>query len=204
MTLGLLFFVLAFAAGSVPTAYWITRRKAGVDIRAVGSGNVGATNAARVLGRKWGVTIFAIDFAKGLVPTLLYLAAANRGGAEFDSALWVGSGAVIGHVYSPFLNFRGGKGIAAGAGVIAAVFPQLLLAALGVWGVVFFLTKRTVSIASMAALAGLAVLSWAWQMRPATQVFFLLLAAFGFWTHRANIRRILRKEEGPLAEPKSR
>src|SRR3989344_8484133 len=123
-----LLFLAAFTIGSFPTAYVVGRVVKKIDIRQHGSGNVGATNVFRVLGKKYGLLVFAIDFLKGAAAVwLVYLLLKNpsspiasRCPAFLTSqslALWIGLGAILGHVFTPYLRFKGGKGIATGAGV---------------------------------------------------------------------------------------
>ncbi len=124
------YLVAGFLLGGIPFAY-IFGRSRGVDIRRVGSGNVGATNLTRALGLRWGIVAFIADASKGVLPVL--------GAREFFPELaWLpalsGAVAVLGHCYTPFLGFRGGKGVATGAGVVAALHPLLFLMLALVWG----------------------------------------------------------------------
>ena len=124
----ILFWAIAFLAGSTPTAYLAGRSFKRIDIRQYGSGNVGATNAFRVLGKKIGAFVFIIDFLKGSLPVffLPLLLPANHLDPK-EAGLWIGTGAIAGHVFTPFLGFKGGKGIATGAGVLCGAFPFLFL-----------------------------------------------------------------------------
>ena len=140
---------VAFLIGSIPFGYLLARAR-GVDIRAHGSGNIGATNVGRVLGKKLGRVCLALDIAKGLAPTLaagLYHGAAGRFDLPADQAwAWLGVMAcpVLGHMFCPWLGFRGGKGVATGLGSVAAVFPVLTVPAVGalvVWGLSVKLTR---------------------------------------------------------------
>lgn len=158
----------AFALGSVPFGMLIARAR-GVDLRQVGSGNVGATNVGRALGPRWFAIVFALDLCKGLLPTLASGWAAGTLGTltvePGDAWPWLGTmaAAVLGHMYSPFLGFRGGKGVATGLGATLGVFPALTIPALfaaGVFAVVFALW-RYVSAASIAA--ALSLPAWIWM-----------------------------------------
>ncbi len=184
----------SYLVGSVPFAYLIAQAR-GVDIRAVGSGNVGATNVGRVLGAQWGVLTFVLDAAKGAVPVIgvpwLYL----RGTGETAPA-WLGMAcgvaAVAGHVWPVWLGFRGGKGVATCAGMLLGVAPAAGIAGVAVWGLVFAV-RRIVSLASIAAALAVALAAWllygrheVW--RPWT---LSILGALVIWRHRSNIRRLL-------------
>jgi acyl phosphate:glycerol-3-phosphate acyltransferase len=159
-----------------------------VDVRTIGSGNVGATNVSRALGGKWFFVVLLLDAAKGAGPVLLVPHVA--GGASSDW-LRVGCGfaAVIGHIFSPFLRFKGGKGVATGAGVFAALAPLPALCALGLFGVVLA-ASRFMSLASICAAASLAPVALAFR-RPAPEVVFgAVVAAVVIARHRANLGRI--------------
>lgn len=207
------FLVGAFLFGSIPFGLLIARAK-GIDIRTVGSGNIGATNVGRALGRKWFIGVFLLDFFKGAIPLLAagwWLRALGRLDIEPNvGSLWVGIGvaAVLGHVFTPWLRFKGGKGVATGAGVLMATFPALTVPALAAF--VIFLPAvrllRFMSLASMLAALSLAPFVAAWfhvahinrlngqevevrHMLPFL-AFALLLGVLVFWTHRGNIKRL--------------
>ena len=196
----LFFWVLfTFLCGSFPTAYFTARVLRGIDIRRYGSGNSGATNAFRVLGKGPGTFVFAVDFLKGTFPVALYsiFGAAPDGFAVPEIAVWVGFAGMLGHIFTPFLGFRGGKGIATGAGVLCGSFPHIFLIVIAVWILVFCLT-RIVSISSLLALVAL-VLASAWLKVPASVLgLFILVLLLGIWTHRLNILRLLKAEEDKL------
>lgn len=188
------YFVLAYFLGSIPTAYLVGRLK-GVDIRKQGSGNVGATNAFRVLGKGPGIAVFAVDFFKGAIPVWLFKFSQTGHLAPSSTLLLVGLAALLGHVFTPFLGFKGGKGVATGAGLLTAGFPALFGISLLVWLTVFFST-RIVSISSLCAAVALAVSGFVLGYQLRTCWMFTGIAAFIFWTHRANIGRLLKGEEG--------
>ena len=150
----------SFAAGSIPFGPIVARAR-GVDLRTVGSGNIGATNVGRALGWKWGVLVYALDAAKGAAPALAAGAWAGVLGKAPDEVaradmwwwLMLPIAAVMGHMFSPFVGFRGGKGVATGSGAMLAVYPVLtgpLVIAIGLWALLLAVT-RYMSIASMAA-----------------------------------------------------
>ncbi len=194
----LFFFLLAFLVGAIPTGYLVVSYFKRADVREFGSGNVGATNVFRIAGKKLGSLVFIIDLLKGFLPVVIYT---RFGGLlpHFDPALnvWVGLGAIIGHIYTPFLGFKGGKGIATGAGVILGSYPVIFFIAIGVWGIMLFLT-RIVSLSSLLALLAILTSIFLFQIPWVVRIFFILIVILGFWTHHSNIRRLLKGEEEKL------
>jgi glycerol-3-phosphate acyltransferase PlsY len=187
-----LLLLASYLLGAIPTSYLVARGVRGIDLRAHGSGNLGATNAFRVLGWKAATPIFIIDIAKGWFPTAFFHHWDATTGAEWPLAY--GAAAIVGHVFSVYVGFKGGKGVATGAGVFLAVAPIAAGAGLLVWTVLVF-TTGYVSIGSIAAAALLPIVVLLLQgVQP---VFFLALAlaAFVIYAHRANIRRLVRGEE---------
>ena len=212
----------AYLLGSVPFALILGKLKA-VDIRKLGSGNVGATNLGRALGRPWGIAAFFLDFAKGLLPVIVAVALGERvAPAGWAPGGWspvlVGASAIAGHVFPVYLGLRGGKGVATTFGVMAGLSPLATLAMALVW-LVTFLATRTVSVASLAGAAVLPLAAWLVEgtfvgsvgsgaseatvgseasgraPRPAVPIFALAVGALIVVRHRSNIRRILRGEE---------
>jgi glycerol-3-phosphate acyltransferase PlsY len=186
---------IAYLAGSVPAAYLAGAAK-GVDLRRHGSGNLGATNVVRVLGARIGAAVFAVDMAKGALPVLLLPAP----GVWWRIAY--GVAAILGHVRPIFLLWRGGgKGVATAAGVFLALAPIPTLVALAVF-VAVVLATRYVSLASLSAavVLPLALLARERALTPVLAV-SLVVAAFVFWTHRANIGRLRRGEEHRFGRP---
>jgi glycerol-3-phosphate acyltransferase PlsY len=185
--------ILFYLVGSIPTGYLLGRAR-GLDIRQHGSGNIGATNVWRVMGRNWGIVAFASDFLKGfLLLYLLRIFSFPQGGSWRVDLLLVicGLAAIIGHNYTPWLGFKGGKGIATSAGVLGALLPPVLGCALSLW-IVATLITRTVSIGSILAAASLMPL--AWYFYPGQWVYFGLACLAGvlaIWRHKANILRLL-------------
>ena len=178
----------AFAVGSIPWGLLLARWVADVDVRTVGSGNVGATNVARTLGRRWFFVVFALDAAKGVAPVLLApRILGNAAPAWIDVAC--GLAAVLGHVFNPFLRWKGGKGVATAAGVCGALAPIPALCALGVFLVVLA-AMRFVSLASIVAAAALPPLALAFGARTPVVVFGVIVAAVVTLRHRANLGRI--------------
>ncbi len=190
------YLVMAYFLGAFPTAYLAGKWLKGLDIREHGSGNVGATNAFRVLGKGPGLAVFVIDFLKGALPVYLFRVSAVGSLASSSIILCVGIAALLGHVYTPFLRFKGGKGVATGAGMLAGGFPALFAIVLAVWAITFFIT-RIVSVSSMGAALVLVIAGGVLGYRLQTNLIFSAIALFVFWTHRSNIGRLLKGQEGP-------
>lgn len=186
-------FVTAYLIGAVPTAYLAGLWCKGVDVRRHGSGNVGATNAVRVLGKKIGIIVFVIDLCKGLAP-VAFLAPLS-GAVDPDLArILLALCAVAGHVFTPFLGFKGGKGIATGAGALLAGFPALFALCTVVW-IIVYVPTRIVSISSLAGLAALAIAGLFTEYDVQVKALFFLIFAFLTWTHRSNIARLRQGQE---------
>jgi glycerol-3-phosphate acyltransferase PlsY len=183
--------VAAYLLGGFPTSYMVARMR-GVDLRRQGSGNLGATNAFRVLGWKAATPIFIVDIAKGFLPAFLF---AQWDGTEAAGwAFLYGAAAIAGHVFSPYVGFKGGKGVATGAGVFLALAPLAVGVGFLVWVALVAVTGY-VSLASMAAAVALPLVIAA--TRGTAPVFWVAaaVAAFVLFAHRANIRRLLHGQE---------
>lgn len=181
----------SYLLGSLPCGLWIARAWAGIDIRERGSGNIGATNIYREVGRVAGVLVFLLDMLKGLIPPL---AAAGLG---LDSRWQVAAGmaGMVGHSASPFLGFKGGKGISTALGVLFGVQWKVALAAWALWGVAVWITGM-VSVGSL--LAAVSLVPFALLFYPGDTpkwAFGLCAATLSIYKHRANIRRILNGTE---------
>ncbi len=187
-----LLLLASYLLGAVPTSYLIARAVRGIDLREHGSGNLGATNAFRVLGWKGATPIFLFDIFKGWLPTALF--PLWDGAAGWGWPLAYGAAAIVGHVFSVYVGFRGGKGVATGAGVFLALAPIAVLAGLLVWGTLV-LTTGYVSVASIAAAAVLPIVVLVLQGAGPVFYLALALAAFVIYAHRSNVRRLLRGEE---------
>jgi glycerol-3-phosphate acyltransferase PlsY len=195
--IGLLTLVVCYIIGSIPTAYILVKLVKGVDVRTIGSGNVGATNAGRVLGR-WGfVVVLLLDALKGFLPVFFMLRIAAANGWSMNLALVAAAGVILGHSYTLFLKFKGGKGVATGLGVFLALAPLAVLIALGVF-IVAVLIFRMISLGSILAaivLTASAVLLYDWK---ALWVFTAILAIFVIYKHKSNISRILAGTENKV------
>lgn len=181
-----------YALGSVSFALLLARAR-GIDLRQVGSGNLGATNAGRALGRKSGIFVYLLDALKGFLPTWL----AIRWTGSPEVAVAAGAGAFLGHLYPIWHGFRGGKGVATLSGALLALAP-LVLAAAGLSFIAGVLLTRIMAVGSLAF--GLALGPAAFVLRaPAPVALFAALGGVALiFTHRANIRRLLRGEEKPF------
>src|SRR5436309_2700438 len=181
--------LFGYALGSVPFAYLLARR-AGIDVRVAGSGNVGAANVLRTSGTPLGLTVMILDIGKGAATVLAAYASTGSG----NSTAAAGAAAIVGHIYPVWLRFHGGKGVAVAAGVFSVLAPQAAVLAAAVFCAAVGLT-RVVSLGSVAATVTLP--SAAWLTGAPTPV---LVAAIGtgiliLFRHRANIRRIARGTE---------
>lgn len=188
---------MAYLLGSVPFGFLIAKA-CGKDIRALGSGNIGATNVFRAVSKPLGILTFALDFLKGLcgVKLIPLLAAACTGaeGVGMGFALFCGAMTVVGHNWTCFLGFKGGKGISTSAGLVMGLTPAGVGIAFVAW-LILFLSTRYVSVASIGAALALAIAVW-WPLRlyAAHGIWFpcvlTLLAFVAVWKHRSNIARL--------------
>jgi glycerol-3-phosphate acyltransferase PlsY len=177
--------LLGYAVGSVPFAFLLARR-AGVDVRVAGSGNVGAANVLRTSGTSLGVTVLALDVSKGAATVLAAYAAAGTVSAMAAA----GAAAVVGHIYPVWLRFHGGKGVAVAAGVFAILTPLATVAATAVFFSTVWLT-RVISLGSVAATVTLPSVALAAGAPTSVLVAAVGVASLILFRHRANIRRIV-------------
>jgi glycerol-3-phosphate acyltransferase PlsY len=187
----------AYALGSIPTGLWVARAR-GVDIRRVGSGNIGATNVARALGRRSAIVVLAVDVLKGFLPVFLVARALPRGlGAEASPALvaWVGLFAIVGHMFTFFLRGHGGKGVATSLGVAFGLSPPVALAALAIYVVTYALTRIS-SLGSLLGIWAFPVVALGAARLPLPYLALsLACAVLVTWRHRDNLRRLARGQE---------
>ncbi|MSR20832.1 MAG: glycerol-3-phosphate 1-O-acyltransferase [Gemmatimonadetes bacterium] len=185
--------VLAYVSGSIPTSFLIGKVFHGIDLREHGSGNLGATNAFRVLGMKSALPVVLVDVAKGFLPVWLFT---DLAGAGFGWTLAFGAAAIMGHMFSAWVGFRGGKGIATSAGVFLALAPWAVLGGLLVWCAVTFPTGY-VSVGSIVTAATVPLLVALTPHEGGASLLWFsgALAAFVIWAHRGNIRRLAKGEE---------
>jgi glycerol-3-phosphate acyltransferase PlsY len=190
-----LLLILAYLLGATPTGLWVGKRFFGIDLRTVGSGNLGATNTFRVLGWKAALPVILVDVLKGWLPTWLFPRLAYAGTA-WGWTLAFGAAAILGHVYSVWVRFRGGKGVATSGGVFLALAPWAVLGATAAWTVTVWIT-RIVSLGSVVAalVLPLAVALTPHQGGRALTWFSVALGIFVIAAHRANLGRLARGEE---------
>jgi len=195
----ILLVIVAYFIGSIPTALLISRSFFGIDIRNYGSGNMGATNAFRVLGAKWGTLIMVLDILKGMSAVALCYFIPDYIGNDLQQTnfmIALGLGAVIGHIFPIFAQFKGGKGVATLLGMLLAVQPVVAVACVGVFVTVLFLT-RYVSLSSILGAIMLPIsVIWIWNEDVLTYRIFAVLVAFlVILTHQKNIGRLIKGAE---------
>lgn len=183
----------SYVVGAIPTSYLLSRLFAGIDLRQHGSGNLGATNLYRVLGWKYAIPAALVDIAKGLVPVVVFAPQVS------DSQLFAlacGVVAIIGHVFSVFVGFKGGKGVATAAGVMLGLAPLALTVSALVWAVLVRVTGY-VSLGSIAAAAVLPVAVYLLEDAPTPALLWIAaaIAAGVIILHRRNIQRLLKGTE---------
>ncbi|MEO7136772.1 MAG: glycerol-3-phosphate 1-O-acyltransferase PlsY [Gemmatimonadales bacterium] len=188
-----LWLLASYFVGAIPTSYLLSRFLAGIDLRQHGSGNLGATNLYRVLGWKYAIPAAAVDIAKGAIPVLIF---APQVSTSQLFALGCGVAAILGHVFSVFVGFKGGKGVATAAGVMLGLAPLALTAVAVVWAMLVRLTGY-VSVASIAAsaLLPLAVYLLEDTTSPALLWIAAAIAAGVIILHRRNIQRLVKGTE---------
>jgi acyl phosphate:glycerol-3-phosphate acyltransferase len=195
--------VISYLLGSIPSGY-LAGKARGIDVRSSGSGNIGATNVFRVLGRKAGAIVLAADALKGfisarLVPLLALQIFPSAHATREDLALAAGAAAIVGHLYTFWLRFKGGKGIATTAGVVLAWVPLACIITLALWGLVLAISKY-VSVASIAAAI---VLPFAVWFCGGTLTMTLIIAGVGLlaiYKHKGNIHRLLTGAERRIGQ----
>lgn len=188
--------LLAYVIGATPFGFLAGKLK-GIDIRQHGSGNIGATNVLRTLGKPVGITVLILDILKGLCPVLIARSVAGPEGTLV--AIFAAIAAILGHNYTFWLGFKGGKGIATSAGAIAPLIPVPFLVAVVLW-IAGFAISRYVSVASILSAVSLPVTAAILMMRegqwdPPLFVFTLFLSIMATWRHRTNIQRLMKGEE---------
>ena len=217
----------SYLVGAIPFGFLIGKLHKGIDIRKHGSGNIGATNVTRVLGKGWGRLCFFLDFLKGAVPVIAASMLSTRESSQFVVehlpewlkvepclpdpggllACVAAFAAVCGHIWPVYLNFKGGKGVSTAAGAILALNPLSLLSAGAVWVIVFF-ASRYVSLASIAAAVSIAVFCVVYKIaglsnaNPPEMILFFLLAALSVTKHASNIRRLREGTENKFERKK--
>jgi glycerol-3-phosphate acyltransferase PlsY len=194
-----LFTIVSYLLGALPFGLLVARSR-GIDIRTQGSGNIGATNVFRCIGKGWGIFTFVLDALKGFVPAFFFpkLAALNP-----EYGVLFGLAAIIGHTFPVYLNFKGGKGVATSAGMLLGVAPLAVGIGFLCW-IICMIISRYVSLSSMVAALAVAVSVW---LDPAQnslviQLALSLMAGLIIWLHRANIKRLLNGTENRFGKKK--
>lgn len=187
-----LWVAVSYFLGAIPSSYIAGRTLRGIDLREHGSGNLGATNAFRVLGARIGASVMVADMVKGFVPTALFPHLDRT--VDWRWALAYGAAAILGHVFPVYMKFRGGKGVATATGVFLALSPVAVGVALAAWLVVLR-RSRMVSAASIVAALVLVIALIITEDRPQVMTLGILVATFVIYAHRSNLRRIIRGEE---------
>lgn len=189
--------IVAYLIGSPPTGY-LAGRMRGMDIRKHGSGNIGATNVFRILGRTAGITVLILDALKGTLAVLATPAlVAALLGPDIPSGFLpviAALAVILGHNYTCWLGFQGGKGIATSAGVLAALVPTAGAIVIGLW-IIVFLISRYVSLASITAATALPLATWFTTHDPTRAGLTCIVGGLAVWKHRPNIRRLLNGTE---------
>lgn len=191
----LLTVLLSFFIGSIPFGYLIGRFVYRTDIRKHGSGNIGAMNALRTLGKPGAVAVLLLDAAKGVIPVL---AALHMFSDAATLASLAGASAVLGHCFSPWLNWKGGKGVATAIGAIFALSWPAGLVVVAVWIVGALLLTHYSSVGSMIASVTSPFALFFFTREPAPAVLGCFLAVLILWTHRENLERLRKGTEGPI------
>jgi glycerol-3-phosphate acyltransferase PlsY len=193
MAAAILWLLASYLLGAIPTSHLVSRIFAKIDLRQHGSGNLGATNLYRVLGWKYAIPVALFDIAKGAIPVLVFAPQVS------DSELFglaCGIAAILGHVFSVFVRFKGGKGVATAAGVMLALTPLALAVAATVWALVVLLTGY-VSLGSIAAAAVLPLAAYLLESPRTPELLWIdtVVAAGVIILHRRNIQRLLKGTE---------
>lgn len=188
---------ISYLLGSIPNGLILGKAIWGVDLRQHGSKNIGATNAWRTIGKAGGISIFALDFLKGAISAYLGL---HLCGSELAGVL-CGILAIAGHSWSVFLSFKGGKGVATGLGVIAALMPMVTLIVFAVWFAIVYFTGY-VSLGSIIGAALVPILALFFGLHTEFLIFGLIAAVFIIYRHKSNIERLLKGTESKIKAAK--
>jgi glycerol-3-phosphate acyltransferase PlsY len=188
---------LSYVIGSIPFGLLIAKTQ-GKDIRTMGSGNIGATNVLRCLGKPLGIACFVLDVLKGFLPAALFPILGKTNPAF---GILFGTAAILGHNFPVFLNFKGGKGVATSAGVLLGVAPLAVMIGLLTWGIVFY-TSGYVSLGSIIAALLVILTGWTAGYGPVIATALTLLGGLTIYRHRTNIQRLLAGTENKFQRKK--
>ena len=180
-------FIIGVFFGIIPFSYILGKMK-GIDLKKVGSGNIGATNLGRQAGLPFFILGLVLDGIKGLVPVLIAKDLGYLGA-------FAGAGAILGHIFNPLFGFRGGKGVATTIGVGIGIVPKSFLISLAVW-IIVYLSTHIVALASIGFAVALPIISFILKEGYLIdRIFLMIMAVIIIYAHRSNIKRILKKEE---------
>lgn len=194
--------IVAYLLGAVPFGLLVAKSK-GVDIREHGSGNIGATNVFRVVGKGWGVSTLILDALKGFIPAFLFPLLGNiEPATRNEYGVLFGLCAIIGHSFPVYLKFKGGKGVATSAGVLLGIAWQAVAAGFACW-LICLVISRYVSLASIVAAIAVGVTGWVYPgYHIVIRIALTILAVLVVWLHRANIKRLMNGTENRFGKKK--
>ncbi len=189
--------IIAYLFGAIPFGLLVAKMH-GVDIRSKGSGNIGATNVLRVIGKGWGIFTFVLDALKGFIPAFVFPRLANL---DNEWGVLFGLAAIIGHTFPVYLRFKGGKGVATSAGMLIGVALLPVGVGLLFW-IICMAIWRYVSLASIVAAAASVVTVWVVDKGLVVNIALTVLGALIIWLHRTNIKRLLNGTESRFGKKK--
>ncbi len=189
--------VAAYLFGAIPFGLLVAKSR-GVDIRAHGSGNIGATNVFRVIGKGWGIFTFVLDALKGFIPAFVF---PRLAGLDAEWGVLFGIVAILGHSFPVYLKFKGGKGVATSAGMLLGVAPAAVGIGFACW-VLCLVLSRIVSLSSIVAAVAVAVAVWIIDKGMVVNLALTVLSLLVIWLHRANIKRLLNGTENRFGKKK--
>ncbi|MCF7818626.1 MAG: glycerol-3-phosphate 1-O-acyltransferase PlsY [Kiritimatiellales bacterium] len=190
--------VLAYLFGAIPFGLLVAKSR-GIDIRKQGSGNIGATNVFRCVGKGWGIFTFVLDALKGFIPAFVF---PLLGKLDDEYGVLFGITAIIGHSFPVYLKFKGGKGVATSAGMLLGIAPLAVGVGFLCW-VVCMVVSRYVSLSSIVATVVVAAMVWIQDQGLVVNIALTALAALVIWLHRANIKRLLNGTESRFGKKKA-
>ncbi len=190
----ILLFLTSYLLGSIPFGYLVGKYGKGIDIRDYGSGNIGVANCYRVMGSKYAVIVLIGDCLKGFFPVLITRWLTTE---QISFYLLVGLFAIIGHNWSIFLKFKGGKGIATTYGVVLAFYPYIAITSALIWGAIV-LTTKLAALGSIASVSFMLILSFLFKTPLEFKIFTIFIIIFAIIRHRNNIIRLLKKKENKI------
>jgi glycerol-3-phosphate acyltransferase PlsY len=189
--------LVAYLFGAVPFGLLVAKSR-GIDIRKQGSGNIGATNVFRCVGKGWGIFTFVLDALKGFLPAFFFW---RMAGVDADWSVLFGMAAIIGHSFPVYLKFKGGKGVATSAGMLLGVAPLAVGVGFLCW-VICMVLSRYVSLSSILAAIAVAVTVWIQDKGLIINIALTILSLLVIWLHRANIKRLLNGTENRFGKKK--